>query len=368
MTALPRLSAADIAASVNEGRTSAVTIAKETMARVTAYDAVQPQIWISRATQEELISAAQAVDARVAAGEILPLAGVPFAVKDNIDVAGFETTAGCPAFAYRPDASASVVERLSAAGAICVGKTNLDQFATGLNGTRSPYGIPRNAYNLAYVSGGSSSGSSIVVAAGLVPFALGTDTAGSGRVPAAFNHLIGFKPTKGRWSTSGLVPACRTIDCITVFTDDTTDARLVDGVVAGLDLTDPYSKPLADVPLARRKIGVPQRSQRVFFGDIEAEYLYDRALETLGSMAEIVEIDIAPLLEAAQLLYGGPWVAERTAALADLLASKPDAIDDTVRQVVEPGLEMGAVSLFNGIYRLAALKRHADLLWGRQGN
>lgn len=364
MTALPRLSAADIAASVNEGRTSAVTIAKETMARVTAYDAVQPQIWISRATQEELISAAQAVDARVAAGEILPLAGVPFAVKDNIDVAGFETTAGCPAFAYRPDASASVVERLSAAGAICVGKTNLDQFATGLNGTRSPYGIPRNAYNLAYVSGGSSSGSSIVVAAGLVPFALGTDTAGSGRVPAAFNHLIGFKPTKGRWSTSGLVPACRTIDCITVFTDDTTDARLVDGVVAGLDLTDPYSKPLADVPLARRKIGVPQRSQRVFFGDIEAEYLYDRALETLGSMAEIVEIDIAPLLEAAQLLYGGPWVAERTAALADLLATNPYAVDPTVRTVVEPGATVSAVDLFNGIYRLAALKRHADLLWG----
>lgn len=364
MTALPRLSAADIAASVNEGRTSAVTIAKETMARVTAYDAVQPQIWISRATQEELISAARAVDARVAAGEILPLAGVPFAVKDNIDVAGFETTAGCPAFAYRPDASASVVERLSAAGAICVGKTNLDQFATGLNGTRSPYGIPRNAYNLAYVSGGSSSGSSIVVAAGLVPFALGTDTAGSGRVPAAFNHLIGFKPTKGRWSTSGLVPACRTIDCITVFTDDTTDARLVDGVVAGLDLTDPYSKPLADVPLARRKIGVPQRSQRVFFGDIEAEYLYDRALETLGSMAEIVEIDIAPLLEAAQLLYGGPWVAERTAALADLLATNPYAVDPTVRTVVEPGATVSAVDLFNGIYRLAALKRHADLLWG----
>lgn len=364
MTALPRLSAADIAASVNEGRTSAVAIARETLARVTAYDAVQPQIWISRATQEELISAARAVDARVAAGEILPLAGVPFAVKDNIDVAGFETTAGCPAFAYRPDASASVVERLSAAGAICVGKTNLDQFATGLNGTRSPYGIPRNAYNLAYVSGGSSSGSSVVVAAGLVPFALGTDTAGSGRVPAAFNHLIGFKPTKGRWSTSGLVPACRTIDCITVFTDDTTDARLVDAVVAGFDLTDPYSKPLADVSLARRKIGVPQRSQCVFFGDIEAEYLYDRALQTLGSMAEIVEIDIAPLLEAAQLLYGGPWVAERTAALADLLATNPYAVDPTVRTVVEPGATVSAVDLFNGIYRLAALKRHADLLWG----
>jgi allophanate hydrolase len=367
MTALSRKpnrqSASRIAAAVRSGETTAVVVAEDALARIEAYDAVQPQVWISRASREDLLAAARAVDARVAAGEDLPLAGVPFAVKDNIDVAGFETTAACPAFAYEPENDAGVIERLLAAGAVCVGKTNLDQFATGLNGSRSPYGIPRNASNLAYVSGGSSSGSSVVVAAGLVPFALGTDTAGSGRVPAAFNHLIGLKPTKGRWSTRGLVPACRTIDCITVFTDDTADARLVDAVAAGFDVGDPYSKALADRPLGTRRIGVPRREQRVFFGDVEAEYLYDKALETLAGLGEIVEIDLAPLLEAAQLLYGGPWVAERTAAMEGILASNPLAVDPTVRAVVEPGKDMSAVDLFNGIYRMADLKRHADLLW-----
>jgi allophanate hydrolase len=363
MTMMDRRSAAAIAAAVSTGRTSAVAVAEETMARVAAYDAVQPQIWISRATQEEFVAAARAIDARVAAGDVLPLAGVPFAVKDNIDVAGFETTAACPAFAYRPDASATVIKRLLAAGALYVGKTNLDQFATGLNGTRSPYGSPRNAYNLAYVSGGSSAGSSVAVAAGLVPFALGTDTAGSGRVPAAFQHLIGFKPSKGRWSTRGLVPACRTLDCITVFTDDTADARLVDQVIAGFDPADPYSKALVNRPLGRKTIGVPRRDQRVWFGDAESEYLYGRALDKLAGLADVVEIDIAPLKDAAQLLYSGPWVAERTAAMTGILADNPDAVDATVRAVVEPGAAMSAVDLFNGIYRLAELKRHADTLW-----
>ncbi|MDM7955255.1 allophanate hydrolase [Blastomonas sp.] len=363
MSALDRRSVSGIAQAVNSGATSAVTIAEDTLARLAAYDAVQPQIWICRASDEALLAAARTIDARVAAGEVLLLAGVPFAVKDNIDVAGFETTAACPAFAYRPDASATVVERLLAVGALCVGKTNLDQFATGLNGTRSPYGAPRNAYNLGYVSGGSSSGSSSAVAAGLVAFALGTDTAGSGRVPAAFQHLIGFKPSKGRWSNRGVVPACRTLDCVTVFTGDTADARLIDGVVAGFDAADAYSKPLADRAIARRTIGVPRRDQRAFFGDLESEYLYDRALETLSALGTIVEIDYAPLQEAAQLLYSGPWVAERTAAMADILASDPDAIDPTVREIVSVGLETRAVDLFNGIYRLAELKRHADTLW-----
>lgn len=363
MTALDRRSVAGIAAAVNGGTSSAVAVAEETLARLAAYDTVQPQIWISRIAPDEYLAAARAVDARIAAGEQLPLAGVPYAAKDNIDVAGFETTAACPAFAYKPEASAGVIERLSAAGAICVGKTNLDQFATGLVGTRSPYGIPRNAYNLAYVSGGSSSGSSVAVAAGLVGFALGTDTAGSGRVPAAFQHLIGYKPSKGRWSTRGLVPACRTLDCITVFTDDVADARLVDEVVAGFDPADPYSKPLANRPVQPRRIGVPRLDQRIFFGDPDAEYFYDRAIAKLGETAQIVEIDIEPLLEAAQLLYGGPWVAERTAAIADLLVTNPDAIDPTVREVVAPGTEIRAVELWNGMYRLAALKRHADQMW-----
>jgi allophanate hydrolase len=360
---LERRSATTIAAEVNAGRTSAVAVIEETLTRLAAYDAIQPQVWISRLSEEALLAAARAVDARVAAGEVLPLAGAPFAAKDNIDVAGLETTAACPAFAYSPEQSATVIMRLTAAGAICVGKTNLDQFATGLNGTRSPYGAPRNAYDLAYVSGGSSSGSSVAVAAGLVAFALGTDTAGSGRVPAAFQHLIGFKPSRGRWSNRGLVPACRTLDCITVFTDDTTDARMVDSVIAGFDIADPYSKPLVDRPLECRTIGVPRREQRVWFGDGESEFLYERALERLAGLADIVEIDLATLQEAALLLYGGPWVAERTAALGGILAESPEAIDATVREVVEPGLAMNAVELFNGIYRMAELKRHADLMW-----
>lgn len=363
MTGLDRRSAAAIAAAVSAGTITAVAVAEETLARLAAYDRVQPQIWISRAAPDELIAAARAIDARIAAGEVLPLAGVPFAAKDNIDVAGFETTAACPAFAYRPDASATVIERLLAAGALCVGKTNLDQFATGLNGTRSPYGSPRNAYNLAYVSGGSSSGSASAVAAGLVAFALGTDTAGSGRVPAAFQHLIGFKPSKGRWSNRGLVPACRTLDCITIFTDDTVDARLLDRTLAGFDLADPFSKPLANRPRGHRIIGVPRRDQRVFFGDAEAEYLYDRALEKFAELGELVEIDYQPLQEAAQLLYSGPWVAERTAAMAGILADNPGAIDPTVREIVAAGLDVSAVQLFGGIYRLAEIKRHADQLW-----
>lgn len=358
-----RLSATAIAAAVNSGETTALKVMEDTLVRLEAYDAYQPQVWISRAAAKDLLDAARTIDARVAAGAALPLAGVPYAAKDNIDVAGFETTAACPAFAYQPDRSATVIEKLTAAGAICVGKTNLDQFATGLVGTRSPYGIPRNAYNRDYVSGGSSSGSAIAVAAGLVAFGLGTDTAGSGRVPAAFNHLIGLKPTRGRWSTLGLVPACRTLDCITVFTDALVDAAAVDTVLGGFDAADAFSRPLADKPISGGRIGVPRRDQRVFFGDVHAEYLYDRALTVLAGQGELVEIDIEPLREAAQLLYGGPWVAERTAAVADLLDGNPLAIDPVVREVIAPGTTMLATELWNGIYRLAEIKRHADLMW-----
>lgn len=363
MTRFARLSATAIAQEVNAGTTTALAVMEETLARLAAYDAHQPQVWISRASPAALRAAAAAIDARVAAGEQLPLAGVPYAAKDNIDVLGLETTAACPAFGYRPERSASVIERLEAAGAICVGKTNLDQFATGLVGTRSPYGIPRNAYNRDYVSGGSSSGSAVAVAAGLVAFGLGTDTAGSGRVPAAFNHLVGLKPSKGRWSTRGLVPACRSLDCITVFTDALADAEAVDAVLAGFDAADAFSRAPADVPLRGKRIGVPRRDQRQFFGDVQAEYLYERALGVLAGEGEIVEIDIAPLLEAARLLYGGPWVAERTAAVAALLESNPLAIDPVVREVIGPGSTMLATELWNGIYRLAELARVAETMW-----
>ena len=363
MTDFSRMSVCAVAAAVSARETSASAVAEEALARIAAYGSVQPQIWISRADPAAVMAAARTVDARIAAGETLPLAGVAFAVKDNIDVAGLDTTAACPAFAYAPRNSATAVDRLINAGAICVGKTNLDQFATGLVGTRSPYGIPGNAYNRSFVSGGSSSGSAIAVAAGLVGFALGTDTAGSGRVPASFNHLIGFKPTKGRWSTQGLVPACRTLDCITVFTDGPQDARAIDDVIAGFDRQDPYSRQLDNRALVPKRIGVPAADQRVWFGDGASEYLYDRALETLACKAEIVEIDIEPLNEAARLLYEGPWVAERTAALQELIASNPEAIDPVVREVVEPGAEISAVDAFKGAYRLAEIARVTEAMW-----
>ncbi len=361
MTALTRLSVAGIATAVQAGTRGAADVIEQVLERLTFYDTVQPAVWISRFDPAALRAAAAAIDARIAVGEVLPLAGVPFAVKDNIDVAGLDTTAACPAFAYRPDQSATVVEKLVAAGAIPVGKANLDQFATGLNGSRSPYGIPRNVYNRAYVSGGSSSGSAIAVAAGLVAFGLGTDTAGSGRIPAAFNHLIGFKPTRGRWSSRGLVPACRTLDCITVFTGDTADAALVDAAIAGFDTADPLSRALPDAPRAVRRIGIPLAHQRPWFGDLESGHLFDQALATLD--AELVEIDMTPLNEAARLLYDGPWVAERTAAIKDLLQTDPEAIHPVVRGIVERGFDYGAVETFEAMYRLADLAREAEVMW-----
>jgi allophanate hydrolase len=361
MIALDRLSVDAIANGVRSRRRSAVDVMDEVLERLACYDAIQPAVWISRFDPETLRTVAAGVDARVATGEALPLAGVPFAVKDNIDVLGLDTTAACPSFSYRPTESATVVERLVAAGAIPVGKTNLDQFATGLNGTRSPYGIPRNVYNRAWVSGGSSSGSAVAVAAGLVAFALGTDTAGSGRVPAAFNHLIGLKPTRGRWSSRGLVPACRTLDCITVFATTVDEAGLVDAIAAGFDPEDPFSRVVPDAARPRYRIGIPPADQRRWFGDIESDFLYQRALDNLG--AELIEIDMAPLNEAARLLYDGPWVAERTAALRSMLDGDPEAIHPVVREIVEQGLGYSAVDVFEGSYQLAELARVAERMW-----
>lgn len=362
-----RYSVSALSAEVRAGRRSAEAVAQDALDRIMAYDAVQAQAWIERPSREAVLAQARAVDARVAAGEDLPLAGVPFAVKDNIDVAGLPTTAACPGYAYAPERSATVVERLEAAGAIMMGKTNLDQFATGLVGTRSPYGIPHCVFNRAYVSGGSSSGSAVTVGAGLVAFALGTDTAGSGRVPAAFNGLIGFKPTKGRWSTRGLVPACRTLDCITVFTADAADARLVDQVVGGFDGEDAYSRMTpGDPPLigAAFRFGVPRPDQLQFFGDLQAEALFDAAVARLAATGgEPVEVDIEPLLEAAKLLYSGPWVAERTAAVEPLLRQTPTVIHPVVRAILQGGFGVSGVETFNGLYALQEHARAAEGIW-----
>jgi allophanate hydrolase len=353
-----------IAAAVRSGASTARGQAKAALARADAYAMVQDKVWIARLPDDLVLAMGDAVDARLAAGEDLPLAGVPFAIKDNIDLAGIDTTAGCPPFAYRPERSAHVVERLIAAGAIPLGKTNLDQFATGLNGTRSPYGAPACVYNRAFISGGSSSGSAVAVAAGVVAFALGTDTAGSGRVPAAINGLIGFKPTKGRWSNRGLVPACRSLDCISVFTHGLEDAALVDRVVAGFDPEDAYSRPLIDLARPARRVGVPLPHQRLFMGDTASEDLYRQALDRIArSGAQLVPVDIDFLFEAARLLYDGPWVAERTAALAGPLADCPEAIDPSVREIAQAGRDLSAVDLFNGQYRLTELARQAELMW-----
>ncbi|WP_454761062.1 allophanate hydrolase [Caulobacter segnis] len=358
-----RLSVEAIAGAVNAGG-SAVEIAQAALDAVAEYDLIQPQVWILRLPAEAVLAQARAVDARVAAGETLPLAGVPFAVKDNIDVCEWPTTAACPAFAYTPERSATVVERLIAAGAVLIGKTNLDQFATGLVGARSPYGAPRCVFNQAFVSGGSSSGSAVAVAAGLVAFSLGTDTAGSGRVPAAFNHLVGLKPSKGRWSTRGLVPACRSLDCISVFAADLPGAAVVDEVLAAFDPEDDYSRRLPDASIDGQRFAIPLPEQRIFFGDSESETLYAAAIARLQAAGGVpVEVDIAPLLDAAKLLYNGPWVAERTAAVEPLLRATPSAIEPTVRAIVQGGLAVTGVETFKGLYALEGYRRAAEAIW-----
>jgi allophanate hydrolase len=353
-----------IADRVNSGQQSARSAVQAALDAIDAYDAIQPATWISRMPPERALALADAVDAAIAAGESLPLAGVPFAIKDNIDLAGILTTAGCPAFAYTPATSAFVVERLIAAGAVPMGKTNLDQFATGLNGTRSPYGAPACVTNRAFISGGSSSGSAVAVAAGLVAFALGTDTAGSGRVPAAINGLVGYKPSKGRWSTSGLIPACRSLDCISLFTRDLADAALIDDVVGTHDVRDPYSHVPENLDRPARRIGVPLLHQRLFLGDATSAHLYEQVLAVLSATgAELVPVDIDFLWEAARLLYDGPWIAERTAALETLLDSDPAVIDPVVREIVMAGRGISAVALFKGEYRRKALETQAERLW-----
>lgn len=317
-------------------------------------------VWLHLVPEEEAVARAEALE-----GSGLPLAGKTFAVKDNIDVAGVPTTAACPEFSHVPEKNAFVVQRLVDAGAIVIGKTNLDQFATGLNGTRTPHTIPRNAINPDYVSGGSSSGSAIAVALGEVDFALGTDTAGSGRIPAAFNNLVGFKPTKGRWSTSGLVPACRSLDCITVFAKTLEEALAVDRIVAGFDEADPYSRREPGGYRGWKNcLAVLPEEQREFFGDSEYARLYAEAIEKAKAKGwKIVTFDYEPFLTAAALLYSGPWVAERHAALREFLKDHADAVHPVVRGIVKGADGFSAADAFEGQYKLAALVRRTESLW-----
>ncbi len=310
------------------------------------------------------------VVARRARGERMRLYGVPFAIKDNIDVAGLPTTAACPAFAYRPERSAQVVERLLAEGAIPIGKTNLDQFATGLVGVRSPYGVPENPFDSRYVPGGSSSGSAVAVARGFCSFALGTDTAGSGRVPAAFNNVVGLKPSSGMASTRGVVPACRSLDCVSVFALSCDDAAAVAQLLAGFDAEDPYSRREADAwdPRAgllppRFRFAVPNAAQRVF-DDAAYPALFDAAVRALQAAGgEGREVAFEPFREAGALLYDGPWVAERLEAAGALLQNEPEALHPAVRAIFESAAAYSARDAFAGQHRLSALRQTVGALF-----
>jgi len=349
---------AEIVAAHRAGATTPAETVARCYARLRAH--ADPAMFISLRPEAEAVA-----EARALRDATLPLYGVPVAVKDNIDVAGLPTTAACPAFAYTPTKDATAVARLRAAGAIVIGKTNLDQFATGLVGVRSPYGVPRNTIDARLVPGGSSSGSAVAVAAGIVPIALGTDTAGSGRVPAGLNNIVGLKPSLGLVSTRGVVPACRTLDCVSVFALTVDDAVAALTAMAGPDPADAYARtrPLGALAASAppRRFGVPKPGQRLFFGDRAFAAAYDAALKRIESLGgEIVEIDIEPFYETARLLYEGPWVAERALVAKALLASDPDAIHPVTREITLGGLRPTAMDAFAAFYRLEELRRDAE--------
>ena len=323
-------------------------------------------LWIVRLTPEQLQPYIDALDNK--AVDDLPLYGIPFAIKDNIDLQGVPTTAGCPDYSYTPAENAFVVQQLVDAGAIPVGKTNLDQFATGLVGTRSPYGVCRNSFNPDYISGGSSSGSAVSVAAGLVSFSLGTDTAGSGRVPAAFNNIVGMKPTRGLLSASGVVPACRSLDCVSIFALSCDDAARIKQGCETFDAADDYARPAPVGTLhfndSQFRFGVPQRDQLQFFGNADAEALFQQSIDRLQSLGgEPVTLDFEPFLSAARLLYEGPWVSERYAAIESFIEAQPDALFPVTRQIIEAGRDAGAVEAFKAQYRLMACRRACEPAW-----
>ncbi|MGE0383799.1 MAG: allophanate hydrolase [Gammaproteobacteria bacterium] len=359
-----------LAAAYRDGA-SPVEVMHEVLRRCTAH--AGRGIWIALRSPHDVLGDAAALASRPA--DALPLYGVPFAIKDNIDLAAVETSAGCPQFAYLPQRSAHVVQRLVEAGAIPIGKANLDQFATGLSGTRcvDAYGFCTNSFDPAFIAGGSSSGSAVAVALGLVAFALGTDTAGSGRIPAAFNNLVGVKPTRGLLGCSGVVPACRTLDCVSIFALNAADAGAVFEVASAPDPQDPYARadrlqapPLAAGP-ARFRFGLPRPGQLVFDGDPDAaRNAFAAAAGVLQAAGgDPVEIDFAPFAEAAQLLYGGPWVAERYAAIAGIVESCPEALHPVTRAVIEPARGLGAVEAFQAQYRLQALRVRARAVLDR---
>lgn len=341
------------------GGLSPVDLLRAVYARIEAVN--DPAIFLHLRPLDEVIAEALALPPR---SDETPLWGIPFAVKDNIDVAGCPTTAACPAFAHDAEADAFVVARLRRAGALVIGKTNLDQFATGLVGLRSPYGIPRNAVDPQIVPGGSSSGSAVAVGHGFLPFALGTDTAGSGRVPAALNDIVGLKPSLGALSASGVVPACRTLDTVSIFARTVEDAHAVFEIACAYDPCDAYARQIAAPPATRPapgvRIGVPQAEARRFFGDALQAESYDATLARLAAIgAEIVEVDFVPLHAVAEMLYEGAWVAERYAVIEELMRDDPGALHPTTASIIGAAQGLSAADAFRGLYRLKELEREA---------
>ncbi|MBG6073356.1 MULTISPECIES: allophanate hydrolase [unclassified Polaromonas] len=351
-----------------DGSLTPAQLVEQLDAQMRAEDAaLDRHVWIRRLTLDEMRAHAAALDGRDP--KTLPLYGIPFAIKDNIDLAGIPTTAACPAFAYTPQASATVVQRLIKAGAIPVGKTNLDQFATGLVGVRSPYGACRNSLNPDYVSGGSSAGSAVSVALGLASFSLGTDTAGSGRVPAMFNNLVGLKPTCGRIPATGVVPACRTLDVVSVFALTAGDAATVLGVAQGEDPLDAYSRDLPpyghDFGAASSfRFGVPRPADLEFHGNPDGPAQFAQAVAHLQALGGTpVEVDLTPFRAVATLLYEGPWVAERYQAIRSFIEAQPEALHPVTRAITEKGAQISAPETFAALYRLKELQRQTRPVW-----
>ncbi len=347
----------DIVAAHRSGRMSPAETIARSYARIR--ERADPAIFIALRDEKDALREAAALTDRD-----LPLYGVPVAVKDNIDVEELPTTAACPAFSFQPAKDSTAVARLRAAGAIVIGKTNLDQFATGLVGVRSPYGVPRNPFDPAMIPGGSSSGSAVAVSAGIVPLSLGTDTAGSGRVPAGLNNLVGLKPTLGLISTSGVVPACRSLDCVSIFALTADDAHATLSVIAGYDPQDAYSRRMPVAPMSMlgtgMRIAVPRTSELHFFGDKHSATSFDAAIARAQSLGMLVtEIDFTSFLDAARLLYEGAWVAERYAAVGEFIDRHPNDIHPVTKQIVDSGAKPSAADAFRSFYKLQALRAKA---------
>lgn len=359
-----RLDIATLKAAYAAGTLTPAQVAEEIIAR-TAQD--PHKVWIARLPDAAIREYANALAGKDPAS--LPLYGIPFAIKDNIDLAGLPTTAGCREYAYTPTAHAFVVQQLINAGAIPIGKTNLDQFATGLNGTRSPWGACQNAFNPGYISGGSSSGSAVAVAKGYVSFALGTDTAGSGRVPAAFNNIVGHKPSLGWLSATGVVPACRSLDTISIFALTAEDAEVVTTVAAAFDAADGYARKVEGHGFdfgsaATFRVGIPKAEQLQFFGNTDAEHLFSEAVARVKSLGgECVEIDLQPFLDTAKLLYEGPWVAERYAAIRAFFEANPEAPLPVIREIIGGAKKWSAADAYAYGYKLKDAKRRCDAVW-----